>query len=86
MYTSVVFVTHFDKLRRKLALAENRDISIREVSRKTGIAYTTLRRFADRPDTVTMATLAALCDFFGVRTLTELIEWKPDPPAAGSGE
>lgn len=86
MYNSCVFVTHFKQLKRKRELAENRDIDLEEIAKETGLSYSTISRFSNNPNTANLATVGPLCDYFNVRTLTDLIEWKPDPTDPTSGK
>lgn len=74
-----VIYSHFNELRRKKAVAENRDISIRAVARETELALTTLQRVADSKKVggVRVSTLEALCRYFGVG-VGDLIEYKAD--------
>ncbi|BCM89373.1 hypothetical protein IAD21_01219 [Abditibacteriota bacterium] len=74
-----VIQSHFNELRRKKGLAENRDISIRAVARETGIAHTTLLRIAANGEEVQgirLSTVNALCVYFGVNDINELIQFK----------
>lgn len=86
MYTSYVFVTHFQQLRRKREIAENRDISLMEIAETTKISYSTLQRFATKPESVNVSTVGELCAYFNVKSVADLIEWKPDTATATEGD
>jgi DNA-binding Xre family transcriptional regulator len=76
-----MMLSHFDQLRRAKATRENREISIRTVAAETGLAFNTLQRVRrERLERVQASTLEALCRYFRVGSLCELVEYVPDGP------
>ena len=68
--------SHFQDLRRKKALEERRDISLRTVAKETGLALGTVQRVnSGHIDKVYLSTLETLCRYFGVQSISELIEY-----------
>ena len=78
----LVVESRFHELRRRKALEEGRDISLRTVARETELALATVQRVAstdkDKVAGVRLSTLNALCDYFKVNSISELIEYKPN--------
>ncbi|RYX81042.1 XRE family transcriptional regulator [bacterium] len=74
-----VIYSHFNELRRKKSLSENRDISVRAVARETNMTLGTVQRVANSETvgSVRIQTLEALCRYFGVG-VGELIEYRED--------
>jgi len=70
--------SNFDDLRRKKALNESRDISLRKVSEETGLAFNTLQRLRKgETERVALSTLDRLCSYFQLSSLCDLIEYLP---------
>jgi DNA-binding Xre family transcriptional regulator len=66
--------SHVKQLRLNKAATEGRTISLREVSRETGIAVSTLRRIeADQAEGVDFATLTKLAEFYGAQNIGDLL-------------
>ncbi|MBW3635795.1 MAG: helix-turn-helix transcriptional regulator [Armatimonadetes bacterium] len=78
----VVVESRFHELRRRKALAEGRDISLRTVARETELALATIQRVASTDTSkvagVRLSTLDALCRYFNVSSISELVEFKPN--------
>ena len=61
--------------RLDMAARLGRTVSIREVSRETGIAVSTLRRLEDdKAEGVDFATLTRLAEFYGVARIDDLFQ------------
>jgi len=74
--------SHFEELRQKKATAEQRKLPIRTIATETGLAPGTVQRIKQGTHgRVYFSTLDALCCYFGVNSISELIEYSPD----GSG-
>lgn len=71
--------THFDDLRRAKAYREKRDLSLRTIAAETGLSINTIQRLRKgQTERVGLATLDALCRFFGLTNVGELIEYVPE--------
>jgi DNA-binding Xre family transcriptional regulator len=71
--------SHFQDLRRRKALEEKRDISLRNIAEETGLAFTTIQRFSSgKIEKVHLSTLNVLCKYFGIQSIGELIEYVPE--------
>jgi DNA-binding Xre family transcriptional regulator len=69
--------SHVKQLRFNKAAAEKRTISIREVSRETGIAVSTLRRIeANEAEGVDFATLTKLAEYYGAQNIGDLLSFE----------
>jgi DNA-binding Xre family transcriptional regulator len=78
-----MIVSRIDHLRRAKALAEGRDISLRTVAKEAGVSMNVLQRLRGTyPGGVTVASLETLCRYFGVKSVSELIEYVPDDQTA----
>ena len=65
--------------RLDMAARLGRTISIREVSRETGIAVSTLRRLEeDKAEGVDFATLTRLAEFYGAARIDDLFQMTDD--------
>ena len=61
--------------RLDMAAQAGRTVSIREVSRETGIAVSTLRRLEDnKAEGVDFATLTRLAEFYGASRIDDLFQ------------
>jgi hypothetical protein len=77
-----VMYSRFNELRRRKALDENRDISLREVARQTGLSLGVIQRVAS-PDPVEveglrLSSIRALVQYFGLRGIDQLIEYRDE--------
>lgn len=71
--------SHFQTLRRRKAAEENRNLTLRTIAQETGLAVGTVHRVSqDKLDRVNVTTLDALCRYFKVQSISELIEYLPD--------
>lgn len=76
-----MFQSKFDELRWAKAAREKRNISLREIARESGLSLGTLQRVSTgNLESVNMSTLAGLCRYFAVRSISELVEYVPDEP------
>jgi DNA-binding Xre family transcriptional regulator len=73
--------SHFEDLRRLKEFREKRDLPIRTISEETGLSQGAILRVKNLSlQRVYFSTLEALCSYFEVKTLSELIEYVPDRP------
>ena len=85
-YNPRVFTSFFDDLRRKKAFVEGRDISLRMVARESGVSLSTVQRIKrGELSKLNLATVDTLCGYFGVKSLTELLEYVPPSGPGPSG-
>jgi DNA-binding Xre family transcriptional regulator len=71
--------SHFEHLRRQKAYLEKRDLPIRTISEETGLSQGAILRVKNlKMERVYLSTLETLCRYFGVKSLSELIEYVPD--------
>jgi len=68
-------ISRVRQARLDMAAHLGRTVSIREVSRETGIAVSTLRRLEDnKAEGVDFATLTRLAEFYGVSRIDDLFQ------------
>ncbi len=68
--------SQFEDLRRKKALKERRDLSLRTIAKETGLALNTVQRVNNgNIDKVYLSTLNTLCAYFKVNSISELVEF-----------
>ncbi|MGI4788795.1 MAG: helix-turn-helix domain-containing protein [Janthinobacterium lividum] len=69
----------FAELKRQKALREGRDLTLRKIASETGLAVDTVHRL-NKGETgrVYLTTLDALCDYFDVKEVGELLEYVPN--------
>ena len=68
----------FQKLRWQKAAKENRDITLREISQQTCLSLGTVQKLSKGSvKGVRIETLDALCSYFGVASIAELVEYVP---------
>lgn len=76
-------INRFGVLLAEMEARDQRNVPLSEVSRKTGIAWSTLQAWANnRVTRFDASKLVALVEFFDLPSLSELIEYEPAPPAA----
>jgi DNA-binding Xre family transcriptional regulator len=69
----------FEDLRRHKAYQERRNLPIRIISEETGLSQGAILRLKNGNFArVSLSTLERLCRYFGVQSLSELIEFIPD--------
>ena len=70
--------SHFEDLRRLKAYKERRDLPIRTIAEETGLSQGAILRVKNlKMERVYLSTLETLCEYFGVNTLADLIEYVP---------
>jgi hypothetical protein len=72
-----VIISNFELLRRRKAAQENRDISIATIADETKLSTGALMRIKHTPSSASMGTIETLCGYFGIKSIAELIEYKP---------
>ena len=71
--------SHFDELRQKKAILEERKLPLRIVALEAGLSLGTVQRIKKGAEgRVYFSTLNALCSYFGVQNMSDLIEYVPD--------
>ena len=71
--------SHFEDLRRRKEYIERRDLSIRRISEETGLSQGAILRVKNATmERISLSTLEALCRYFNVKSLSDLIEYVPD--------
>lgn len=74
----IMIRSNFDKLRRRKAFQENRNLPLRAIAQETGLSLGTIQRVSSGSmERINMSTLDALCGYFDVATIAELIEYEP---------
>lgn len=69
----------FEDLRRHKAYQERRNLPIRTISEETGLSQGAILRLKNGSfERVSLSTLERLCRYFGVESLSDLIEYIPD--------
>ena len=69
----------FDDLRRHKAYREKRNLPIRTIAKETGLSQGAILRLKNSNfERVHLSTLERLCRYFEVKSLSELIEFRPD--------
>ena len=77
--------SHFQDLRRRKALDEQRDLSLRTVAKETGLSLDTVRRVnSGNIDKVYLSPLDTLGKYFKVQSIAELIEIIPEGHSTNS--
>lgn len=78
--------SHFQDLRRKKEAKERRDITLRMVAEETGLSYGAVQRVSSgNTERVYISTLDALCRYFQVVSIAELIEYSPQEDTVADG-
>lgn len=78
--------SHFEDLRRHKAFRERRDLPIRTIAQETGLSQGAILRVKNlKMERVYLSTLETLCRYFGVTSLSELIEYVPDEERLAEG-
>lgn len=78
-YNPSMFKSNFDELRRRKSYIEKRDLPLRVIAEEAGLSFATVQR-VNKGDigNMSLSTLDSLCRFFGVKSLSELVEYAPD--------
>lgn len=80
MYNTTVFVSHFQKLVLRKSAQVGRRLSLRDIAEDSRISLATIQKAnAGKMDQISMPTVAALCTYFKLKRITDLVEWVPDP-------
>ena len=75
-----MIVSHFEDLRRHKEYRERRDLTVRRISEETGLSQGAILRVKNATMArISLSTLEALCRYFDVKALNELIEYMPSP-------
>ena len=75
----------FEDLRRHKAYQERRNLPIRVISEETGLSQGAILRLKNGNFArVSLSTLERLCQYFQVRSLSDLIEYIPDEKQAST--
>lgn len=73
--------SRFDDLRRDKAYRERRSLPIRVIAAETGLALGTVHRISKGSmERVYISTLDTLCAYFGVKAISDVLEYVPDTP------
>jgi DNA-binding Xre family transcriptional regulator len=76
---SDMIVSKFDLLRRQKAFSERRDLSLRKVAEESGLALGTIQRMNNGDiSKVHVTTLNALCRYFKLKSVSDLIEYQEE--------
>ena len=81
-----MILSHFEDLRRHKEFLERRNLPIRTISEETGLSQGTILRVKNlKMERVYLSTLETLCRYFGVKSISELMEYVPDGSKQSSG-
>ena len=68
--------SHFQDLRRRKAFQEGRNLPLRTIADETKLSLTTVQRISSGDmKGIRLTTLDTLCDYFGVESLSDLVEY-----------
>ena len=74
-----MIVSHFEQLRRHKCYMEKRDLPVRTIAEETGLSQGAILRVKNvTMERISLSTLEALCRYFEVKSLSDLIEYMPD--------
>jgi DNA-binding Xre family transcriptional regulator len=74
-----VILSHFEQLRRHKSYKEKRNLPVRIIAEETGLSQGAILRVKNvTMERISLTTLEALCRYFEVNSLSELIEYVPD--------
>lgn len=77
---------NFEDLRRKKAYEEKRKIPLRLVADETGLSLSAVHKISTgEMDSIRFSTIDALCRYFGLTSIAELMEYSPDKKTGASG-
>lgn len=75
-----MFLSHFENQRRHKEYIEKRDLTIRKIAEETGLSQGAILRVKNATmERISLTTLEALCRYFNVSSLCDLIEYVPSP-------
>ena len=70
--------SRFEDLRRAKAWREKRDLPLRLIAQETGLSVNAIQRIRNSTvERIQLTTLEALCRYFAVKSISELIEYTP---------
>ena len=74
-----MIISHFENLRRRKEYRESRDLSVRTISEETRLSQGAILRVKNATMArISLSTLEALCRYFEVKALNNLIEYVPE--------
>ena len=74
-----MIICQLSRLRREKSLRDNRDISLRAVAREAGLSMQTIQRISrGEIERVYLSTLNALCVYFEVKEVGQLLQFVPE--------
>ena len=74
-----MIISHFENLSRRKEYRESRDLSVRTISEETRLSQGAILRVKNATMArISLSTLEALCRYFEVKGLNNLIEYVPD--------
>jgi DNA-binding Xre family transcriptional regulator len=74
-----MILSKFQDLRRRKAFEEKRDLPLRTIAAESGLSLATVQRISSgNVERVSLPTLNVLCRYFGVQSISELIEYVPE--------
>lgn len=74
-----MILSHFEDLRRLKEFRERRNLPIRTIAEETGLSQGAILRVKNvTMERISLSTLEALCRYFSVKSLSDLIEYVPD--------
>lgn len=77
MLNCALINSNFQKLRREKAARENRDLPLRTIAEEAQLALATVHKISTgNVSGVRLSSIDALCHYFGVSSIAELIEFK----------
>ena len=78
MLNYTLISSNFQRLRRQKAAQENRDLPLRVIADESKLALGTVHKISTGEISgVRLSSIDALCAYFGVGSISELIEYKP---------
>lgn len=77
MLNCTVINSNFQKLKREKAARENRDLPLRTIAEEAELSLATVHKISTgKVQGVRLSSIDALCTYFGVATIAELIEYR----------
>lgn len=74
-----MIIFHFEDLRRHKEFRERRDLPVRIIAQETRLSQGAILRVKNATvERIALSTLEALCLYFDVNSLCDLIEYRPD--------
>jgi len=80
-YNEAVLKSNFYSLRRRKEAEIGKDITLRDIAEATDLSVVTVNKASrGQFDELRFSTVVKLCEYFGVKRIDDLVEFKPDPP------